>query len=149
MHTLFSTAHALTQKYDIVHYHALGPALFSFLPRLVQEKTTVTVQGLDWQRKKWGRFASAVLRLGERASVRFPNGTMVVSKSLQRRYREAHGVEAFYVPNGGVLREWREPKERFKSWDWSRGSTSCSWADFRPRKAAICWWRRSSELNRM
>ena len=111
VHTLFSTAHALTQKYDIVHYHALGPALFSFLPRLVQEKTTVTVQGLDWQRKKWGRFASAVLRLGERASVRFPNGTMVVSKSLQRRYREAHGVEAFYVPNGGVLREWREPKE--------------------------------------
>jgi glycosyltransferase involved in cell wall biosynthesis len=36
---------------------------------------------------------------------------MVVSKVLQRRYREAHGMEAFYVPNGGVLREWREPRK--------------------------------------
>ncbi|MGO9086408.1 MAG: glycosyltransferase family 4 protein [Candidatus Sulfotelmatobacter sp.] len=109
VHTLASTTHALTEKYDIVHYHALGPALFSFLPRLVGARTAVTVQGLDWQRKKWGRLASAVLRLGERASVKFPNATMVVSQALQQRYRETHGIEAFYVPNGGVLRRWREP----------------------------------------
>jgi len=110
VHTLLSTAHALTQRYDIVNYHALGPALFSFLPRLVRQKTAVTVQGLDWQRKKWGGLASAVLRLGERASVKLPNGTMVVSQALQQRYRETHGIEAFYVPNGGVLRERSEPR---------------------------------------
>jgi glycosyltransferase involved in cell wall biosynthesis len=111
VHTLVSTAHALAGRYDIVHYHALGPALFSFLPRLVGARTAVTVQGLDWQRKKWGRLASAVLRLGERASVKFPNATMVVSQALQQRYRETHGIEAFYVPNGGVLRKWREPRQ--------------------------------------
>ena len=110
VHTLLSTVHALTQRYDVVHYHALGPALFSFLPRLVGKKTAVTVQGLDWQRKKWGRLASAVLRLGEKASVRLPNGTMVVSQTLRQRYREIHGIEAFYVPNGGVLRERSEPR---------------------------------------
>lgn len=70
----------------------------------------MTVQGLDWQRKKWGRVASAVLRLGERASVRLPNGTMVVSRALQDRYREMHGIEAFHVPNGGILRDRREPR---------------------------------------
>jgi glycosyltransferase involved in cell wall biosynthesis len=111
VHTLLSTAHALTQRYDLVHYHALGPALFSFLPRIARAKTAVTVQGLDWQRKKWGRVASAVLRLGERASVNLPNATMVVSKVLQQRYRETHGTEALYVPNGGVLREWQEPRK--------------------------------------
>ena len=110
IHTLLSTAHALTQRYDVVHYHALGPALFSFLPRLFGRKTVVTVQGLDWQRKKWGRIASAVLRLGERASVRLPNGTMVVSQTLQRRYRETHGIDSFYIPNGGVLRERSAPR---------------------------------------
>ena len=36
---------------------------------------------------------------------------MVVSQTLQRRYRETHGIEAFYVPNGGVLRERNEPRE--------------------------------------
>jgi glycosyltransferase involved in cell wall biosynthesis len=111
VHTFLSTAHVLTQRYDLVHYHTLGPALFSFFPRLVRTKTAVTVQGLDWQRKKWGPFASAVLRLGEKASVQLPNGTMVVSRSLQQRYREVHGIEAFYVPNGGVLREPTEPRQ--------------------------------------
>jgi len=111
IHTLLSTMHALTQQYEVVHYHTLGPALFSFVPRLFGKKTAVTVQGLDWQRKKWGRFASAVLRLGERASGRFPNATMVVSPTLQRRYRQIHGTETFYVPNGGLLRERTQPRK--------------------------------------
>jgi glycosyltransferase involved in cell wall biosynthesis len=110
IHTSLSTLHSLASRYDLVHYHALGPALFSFLPRLVGIKTAVTVQGLDWQRRKWGRLASAVLRLGERASVHFPNGTMVVSRTLRGRYREQHGIEAFYVPNGGAVREHKAPR---------------------------------------
>lgn len=57
-HTLLSTVHAMFSHCDIVHYHALGPALFSFLPRLFGKQTVVTVQGLDWKRKKWGRLAS-------------------------------------------------------------------------------------------
>jgi hypothetical protein len=65
LHTLLSTVHAMASDCDIVHYHCLGPALFSFLPRLVGKRTVVTVQGLDWQRGKWGWIASRVLRLGE------------------------------------------------------------------------------------
>ncbi len=84
VHTWLSTVHVMFSGCDIVHYHAQGPALFSFFPRLVGKKTVVTVQGQDWQRKKWGRFASFTLRLGELASARLPNRTMVVSQALQR-----------------------------------------------------------------
>jgi glycosyltransferase involved in cell wall biosynthesis len=111
LHTLLSTAHAVAGRYDVVHYHALGPALFSFIPRLAGKKTVVTVQGLDWKRGKWGKVASAVLRLGERASARLPNQTMVVSRTLQCHYRAGYAVEAAYVPNGGALREWREANQ--------------------------------------
>ena len=111
IHTSLSTLHGLFGRYDIVHYHALGPALFSFVPRAFGMKTAVTVQGLDWQRKKWGRLASAVLRAGERASALLPNGTMVVSKVLQKRYRDEHEVETFYVPNGGLLRDRLAPRK--------------------------------------
>jgi glycosyltransferase involved in cell wall biosynthesis len=114
VHTLLSTVDAMRQQYDIVHYHCLGPALFSFFPRLVGMKTAVTVQGLDWQRKKWGRIAAWMLQLGEKASVRLPNATIVVSQALQEYYREKHRVEPFYVPNGGVLREWIPPCEMLK-----------------------------------
>ena len=133
VHTLLSTAHALTQGYDLVHYHALGPALFSFLPRLVRAKTAVTVQGLDWQRKKWGRVASWVLRAGEGASFKLPNGTMVVSRALQQRYRENHGIEAFYLPNGGVLREWTEPREILE-WGLEPGNYILFLGRFSPEK---------------
>jgi glycosyltransferase involved in cell wall biosynthesis len=115
VHTFLSTLHVLIQPCDVVHYHALGPALFSFIPRLAGKKTVVTVQGLDWQRKKWGRLAAAVLRLGERAAVRLPSHTMVVSQALQKHYRAGYGAQTSYVPNGGVLREWRVPEKIF---DW-------------------------------
>jgi glycosyltransferase involved in cell wall biosynthesis len=133
IHTLFSTLHAVTQRCDIVHYHALGPALFSFIPRFFGKKTIVTVQGLDWQRKKWGRLASAVLRLGERASVMLPNGTMVVSLALQQHYREEHGLEAFYVPNGGIIREPRRPAAIFH-WNLEPGKYILFLGRFSPEK---------------
>jgi len=115
VHTFLSTLHVLVQPCDVVHYHALGPALFSFIPRLVGKKTVVTVQGLDWQRKKWGRIASAVLRLGERAAVSLPTQTMVVSETLKQHYMDTHKAKTSYVPNGGILRERHLPDKLF---DW-------------------------------
>src|SRR5580698_9633617 len=115
VHTLLSSIHAAFSKCDIVHYHAQGPALFSLLPQLSGKKTAVTVQGLDWRRKKWGRFASRVLRLGELASARVPDVTMVVSRALQEYYRLNYGVETTYVPNGAILRD-RSAPTYLKQW---------------------------------
>jgi glycosyltransferase involved in cell wall biosynthesis len=132
-HTFLSTLHVLVQPCDVVHYHALGPALFSFIPRLAGKKTVVTVQGLDWQRKKWGRVASTVLRLGERAAVSLPTGTMVVSRALQKLYREGYGVETSYVPNGGVLRERRLP-DKILDWGLEPGKYILFLGRFSPEK---------------
>jgi glycosyltransferase involved in cell wall biosynthesis len=115
VHTFLSTIHALFGDCDIVHYHCLGPALFSFLPRWFGKKTVVTVQGLDWRRRKWGRFASAILRLGEHASVKLPDATMVVSRTLQEYYRSRYGAEPAYIPNGTTLRT-RRATERLREW---------------------------------
>ena len=104
IHTFLSTLHVCFSRCDVVHYHCLGPALFSFLPRLFGKKAVVTVQGLDWKRKKWGRIASAVLRWGEKASAGFPDATVVVSQELQQHYRLTHLVETAYIPNGAMLR---------------------------------------------
>ncbi len=133
VHTLLSTVHAMFSGCQIVHYHALGPALFSFLPRLVGKKTVVTVQGLDWQRKKWGRLASAVLRLGERASVGLPSATMVVSRTLQGYYRERHGAETLYIPNGTQLRE-RKPGRTLAAKGLSAGNYILFLGRFSPEK---------------
>jgi len=116
VHTLLSTADAMTSDYDVVHYHCLGPALFSFLPRLAGKKTIVTVQGLDWQRGKWGRIAARVLRWGEAAAVSLPHATMVVSRTLQQYYRQHYNRDTIYIPNGATLARPRVPRKLIE-WD--------------------------------
>jgi glycosyltransferase involved in cell wall biosynthesis len=133
VHTFLSTMHSLTQRYDVVHYHALGPALFSLIPRLFGTKTAVTVQGLDWQRKKWSRFAIAVLRMGEKASARFPNLTMVVSRVLQERYRKVHGIESARIPNGGMMRDRATP-HKILEWGLTPGQYVLFLGRFSPEK---------------
>ncbi len=115
VHTLLSTLDAITSDFDVIHYHCLGPALFSFLPRLVGKKTVVTVQGLDWQRAKWGAISRRILHWGEAASVTLPNATMVVSKTLQRYYRDRYQRDTIYVPNGATSMRRRPPK-RLRDW---------------------------------
>jgi glycosyltransferase involved in cell wall biosynthesis len=115
LHTALSTLHVLFRPCDIVHYHTLGPALFSLVPRLVGKRTAVTVQGLDWKRKKWGRAASAVLRLGERAAVWCPDTTMVVSRTLRSYFQEQYRAETRYIANGALLRE-RRPANKILEW---------------------------------
>lgn len=133
IHTFLSTIHVLARPCDVVHYHALGPALFSFIPRLAGKKTVVTVQGLDWRRKKWGRFASMVLQLGDRAAVGLPTHTMVVSRELQKHYLSGYGVETSYVPNGGLLRERRLP-EKILEWGLEPGEYILFLGRFSPEK---------------
>lgn len=106
-HCALSTLEALFRRYDVVHYHALGPSVFARVPRFFGRKTVVTVHGLDWERGKWGRAASWFLRSCETPAIRFPDRTIVVSKSLREYFRKKHGAETVMIPNGanpGVFR---------------------------------------------
>ncbi|MEW6019093.1 MAG: glycosyltransferase family 4 protein [Pseudomonadota bacterium] len=105
IHTAAGSVMALASDYDIVHYHGIGPSLFTFMPKLRRSHPVATVHALDWQRAKWGRGARAVLKAGERAAARFPDRTIVVSRELQAYFRERYGREAVYIPNGVALTE--------------------------------------------
>lgn len=98
-HTMLASLAAI-KGYEVVHYHATGPALLSFLPRVLGTKTVVTVHGLDWQRAKWKGFAKVVLRAGAWAACHFPHRTIVVSKSLQNYYTSRYGRPTICIPNG-------------------------------------------------
>ncbi len=109
-HSMLATGHTLFQDADVVHYHALGPGLLSGLPRwLLRRPTVVTVHGLDWQRDKWGTFASWVLRLGESGSVGLPDRTIVVSRALRDHFLEQHKKVTTYIPNGIAPPVYLEP----------------------------------------
>jgi glycosyltransferase involved in cell wall biosynthesis len=109
LHTLLCTLDTVRHDLDIVQFHAIGPSLFSFAPRLWGQKTVASVRGLDWQRDKWGRLATLALKCGERASVRFPTATAVVSETLRNHYAEKHGRVPVFIPNGVTVAVPRTP----------------------------------------
>lgn len=98
-HTAFAVPSVL-MKYDIVHFHATGPSLLSWMPRFVGIPTVVTVHGLDFLRAKWGGLATMVLRAGAWTSANCPSQTIVVSRVLKEYYRETYQRETVYIPNG-------------------------------------------------
>lgn len=83
LYSVSATLQALGKKYDLIHYHALGPSVMLVLARLFGVPTVATVHGLDWQRAKWSAFASAYLKLGERVIARFADEVIVLSSGVQ------------------------------------------------------------------
>jgi glycosyltransferase involved in cell wall biosynthesis len=100
LHSFTSSVHALGQGYDIVHYHALGPSFFSWMPRLGGQKGVVTIHALDWQRPKWGWAARTFLKMTERTALYLPHATIAVSRALQARFEDKYGRPIQYIPNG-------------------------------------------------
>jgi len=107
-HVALSTAHALSRDFDVLHFHALGPSLFAAPARALGRPTVVTVHGLDWQREKWGAFAQWALKQCEGPAVRFPDRTIVVSKTLREHFASHFGRGTVTIPNGTVLPEPRD-----------------------------------------
>jgi glycosyltransferase involved in cell wall biosynthesis len=100
-HTVLALGHALgSRRFDVIHLHATGPGAMSGLPRLARVPVVVTIQGLDWRREKWGRGARSVLRLASRLAVVSPNRAIVVSRELERYYRDELDAATSYIPNG-------------------------------------------------
>jgi glycosyltransferase involved in cell wall biosynthesis len=110
-HTLIASLDVLFADLDIVHYHALGPSVFAWLPRLRGMKTVAQVHGLDWERAKWSAFASRCLRAAEYSAVYFPHRTLTISNGLKDYFEAKYGRTVDYVPTGVRTYQYCEPRE--------------------------------------
>lgn len=105
------------KKVDIIHYHGVGPATISWLPRLFKRKTQIigTFHSQDKFHKKWGWFARIYLSFGEWAICRFPHKTIAVSHSLTKYCFRKFSRRAYYIPNGVVPKKVTD-KAHLKKW---------------------------------
>lgn len=101
-HTFLSTINAIWNKFDIIHYQGVGPAMLSWLPRIFAPKTKVivTFHSIDRYHQKWGALAKLILRFGEWAACAFPHETITVSKGLYNYCLNEFEKETTYIPNG-------------------------------------------------
>ena len=98
--SVLATIMAAFSRFDLVHFHAEGPCVFCWLPRLMGKKVVVTVHGLDHKRQKWGKFASAYILRGEKAAVRHAHSIIVLNTSMQEYFLREYGRDTVLIPNG-------------------------------------------------
>ncbi len=109
IHSLSSSLHSLKEGYDIIHYHAIGPAFFSWLGARAARAVVTTIHGYDYQAGKWGPLARRFLRLSEKIALRSSKRCIVVAKHQKTHY-EALGYPVSYIPNGVNIREIVPPR---------------------------------------
>lgn len=86
-YSLIASIRASLSSANIVWYHGVGPAVFSFIPRIFHKQVYTTIHALDWKRKKWGSVAKIFLKFCETVTLVFSNKIFVVSKGLAAHYR--------------------------------------------------------------
>lgn len=76
---------------DILHVHAIGPALLVPYAKMLGMKVVFTHHGPDYDRDKWGRAAKTVLKLGERMGCMFADDVIVISDVIRNLIKEKYG----------------------------------------------------------
>lgn len=120
LYSLTATLQAIPRRYDLIHYHALGPSVMLPLARLSGARTVATVHGLDWQRAKWGAFASRYLKLGERIIAKYADEVIVLSRDAQAYFQTTYGRDTNLVENGIVPIEYAPCAEISQRWGLER-----------------------------
>ena len=110
-------------KYDVVHFHAEGPCAMLWLPKLFGKRCVATIHGLDHQRAKWGKLASAYIMLGEKCAAKYADEIIVLSEGVQNYFMKNYGRRTRFIPNG-------VNRPQLRSADWIRKKFSLEKDDY-------------------
>jgi glycosyltransferase involved in cell wall biosynthesis len=99
-HTLLSAVHALFRRYDIVYTCNSANAPICYLPWLRGQRPVLNVDGLEWQRRKWGKTARRYYRWAARLAARMPIEIVTDARVIQDFYRTRLQRESRYFAYG-------------------------------------------------
>lgn len=122
VYSFLATVRALFGRYDMIHYHAEGACSALWLPHLFGVRTVATIHGLDWQRSKWGGFAARFLLFGEKVAVKYADEIIVLSKNMQKYFKDTYGRETVFIPNGVLKPRIRRDRAIKKKWGLEKDS---------------------------
>ena len=87
---------------DILHIHAIGPALITPLARLLGLKVVFTHHSLNYDHEKWNRLAKFMLRLGEKMGIKYANEVIVISNVINSMIKEKYKRMDIHLIYNGV-----------------------------------------------
>ena len=104
MYELLSSLYALTRPKQDVYYVLGCRTVWAYLPHwILRRRLVINTDGLDWKRRKWGRFARAYLKFNYWLARKTTDRLVSDSKELQKFYMEEYGTHSAFLTNGGHL----------------------------------------------
>lgn len=103
VHSFLGVVYAGIRRPDILHIHAIGPAIMTPLARFFGLRVVVTHHGADYTREKWGGFAKWILRLGEKWGMKYANERIAISRIIRESIKELYHRDAVIIPNGVII----------------------------------------------
>jgi glycosyltransferase involved in cell wall biosynthesis len=107
-HTFLSTLHAIfTNNADVVSYHGMGNAIFLPLLKLGRKRTVVYMDGIDWERPKWGRSAKFLLKMAAHSAFRWADVVYVDNEVSRQQFVDIFGRSPQLITLAADL--WDDP----------------------------------------
>lgn len=101
----FSTIHAVIDKPDVALVMNVANGFWLPTLKLRGIPTLVNVDGIEWDRGKWGRAAKAVFRFGARATARYGTQLVYDAKAIANRWEHDFRRDGVFIPYGGDIPE--------------------------------------------
>ncbi|MDU3520886.1 MAG: glycosyltransferase family 4 protein [Clostridium saudiense] len=99
--SFFGSFKILFSKNEVVHFHAEGVcAVIPIIKAFSKKKVVVTIHGLDWQRAKWGGFATKYIKFGEKMAAKYADEIIVLSENVQCYFKKQYNRDTHFIPNG-------------------------------------------------
>ena len=98
---LTSTMDAVRQRPDVALVMNVANGYWLPLLKRAGIPTLVNVDGIEWDRAKWGWFAKTVFRGGARMTAKHGSRLVYDAVEIARRWKNDFGVEGEFIPYGG------------------------------------------------
>lgn len=102
-HSAFSVAHLVRHRTDVaLVFNAANSPLLPAI-RAANIPVAVHVDGLEWQRAKWGPLGRRYYRINERLAVRWADALIADAEGIQAYYREQYGARSTLLTYGSPI----------------------------------------------
>lgn len=77
-----------------------GTIILPFIKPLLKGKIVVHIDGLEWRREKWNKFAKKFLKFSEKIGVNYSDGVIADNKHIQEYVREEYNKDSHFIAYG-------------------------------------------------
>ena len=115
-HTFFSLCHTLINRPDILHLYNVGNGPLLILTKLFKIKTLISIDGADWDRKKYPWPARLYIRFSAWCAVKLADVLIADSQHIVNYYWRQYRVKTTFLPYGGEILKRAPQTDIFKKY---------------------------------